>query len=66
MNVAKNMEFVFVAALAIALSLSNTIAAPAAPVQVTAAKPAIWEAPAITVVVVGKRLTDGTKAKRTI
>ena len=66
MNVAKNMEFVFVAALAIALSLSNTIAAPAAPVQVTAAKPAIWEAPAITVVVWGTRVRDGTTPTRTI
>jgi len=62
MNIAKNMEFIFVAALVVAVSVSNAIAAPAAPLQV-AAKAAVSRAPMATVVVVGKRPL-GLKAKR--
>ena len=62
MNIAKNMEAIFVAAFVVAVGVSNAFAAPAAPLPVAAkatfAKPA---APAATVVVVGKRLS---KAKR--
>jgi hypothetical protein len=64
MNIAKNMEFIFVAAFVVAISASNAFAAPVAapvnakPVAVAAAK----ATPAInTIVVVGKRLS---KAKR--
>ena len=66
MNIAKNMEFIFVAAFVVAVGVSNAFAAPAAapapvnakPVAVAAAK----SAPAVnTIVVVGKRLS---KAKR--
>lgn len=65
MNVAKNMEALFVAALVVAVSISNTFAAPAAPLQV-AARPVAQTAPtapAITIVIVGKRLTAAQKAK---
>jgi hypothetical protein len=68
MNIAKNMESIFVAAVIVATSIANAIAAPAAPL-VIAAKPAIvkapvTESPMITIVVVGKRLTAEQKAKR--
>jgi hypothetical protein len=70
MNIAKNMEIVFIAAAVVAVSVANAIAGPAAPLQV-AAKPAIVKAsvmenPAITIVVVGKRLTAAQKAKGTV
>jgi hypothetical protein len=67
MNVAKNMEFVFVAAVAVATSLANAFAAPVAPLEVSAksalVKAPVPEAPVITIVVVGKRLTAAQKAK---
>lgn len=63
MNVAKNMEFIFVAAVVVATSVANAFAAPAAPLEV-AAKAAVSKAPIATVVVVGKRLSAGQKAKR--
>jgi hypothetical protein len=67
MNVAKNMEFVFVAAVVVATSLANAFAAPVAPLEVSA-KSAFVKAPApvnppITIVVFGKRLTAAQKAK---
>jgi len=67
MNVAKNMEFVFVAAVVVATSLANAFAAPVAPLEV-AAKTAFVKAPVavnpvITIVVFGKRLTAEQKAK---
>ncbi|WP_371764306.1 hypothetical protein [Massilia sp.] len=65
MNIAKNMETVFLAAVVVAASISNTFAAPAAPLQV-AARPVARTAPiapAITIVIVGKRLTAAEKAK---
>lgn len=65
MNIAKNMEAIFLAALVVAVSVSNTFAAPAAPLQV-AARAAAQTAPtgpAITIVIVGKRLTAAQKAK---
>ena len=65
MNIAKNMEAVFFAALVVAVSISNTFAAPAAPLQI-AARPVVQTAPtapAITIVIVGKRLTAAEKAK---
>ena len=65
MNIAKNMETVFLAALVVAVSISNTFAAPAAPLQIAdrAVVQAAPIAPAITIVVVGKRLTAAQKAK---
>ena len=60
MNIAKNMEFIFVAAVLVAVTASNAFAAPVAP----AAKVAVSKAPIATVVVVGKRLTTAQKAKR--
>ncbi|WP_075792468.1 hypothetical protein [Massilia putida] len=70
MNVAKNMEFVFIAAVVVATSLANAFAAPAAPLELAATsafvKAPAPEAPAITIVVVGKRLTAAQKAKRTV
>jgi hypothetical protein len=75
MNVAKNMEFVFVAAVVVATSLANAFAAPAAPLEVSAksafvkapvAEAPVAEAPVITIVVVGKRPTAAQKAKRTV
>jgi len=65
MNIAKNMEAVFLAALIAAVSISNTFAAPAAPLQL-AARPVVQAAPVaplITIVIVGKRLTAAQKAK---
>jgi hypothetical protein len=62
MNVAKNMEFIFVAALVVAVSVSNAFAAPAA--SATVAAKAASKAPIATVVVVGKRLTAAQKLKR--
>jgi hypothetical protein len=64
MNIAKNMEFIFVAAFVVAVSVSNAFAAPVAPVAVNAKPVAVASkaAPAVnTIVVVGKRLS---KAKR--
>jgi hypothetical protein len=67
MNVAKNMEFVFVAAAVVAMSLANAFAAPAAPLEIAAktafVKAPVAENPVITIVVVGKRLTAAQKAK---
>jgi hypothetical protein len=65
MNIAKNMEAIFLAALVVAVSISNTFAAPAAPLQVAsrAAVQAAPIAPAVTIVVVGKSLTAAQKAK---
>jgi hypothetical protein len=67
MNVAKNMEFVFVAAVAVAISVANVFAAPAAPLEVSAqsafVKTPVPEAPVITIAIVGKRLTAAQKAK---
>lgn len=62
MNVAKNMEFVFVAALVVAVSVSSAFAAPARPLEI-AAKSTLIKAPIATVVVVGKRLSAEQKAK---
>jgi hypothetical protein len=66
MNIAKNMEAIFVAALVVAASISNTFAAPAAPLEVASRTvvQAVPTAPAITIVVVGKRLTAAQKLKR--
>jgi hypothetical protein len=65
MNIAKNMEAIFLAALVVAVSVSNTFAAPVAPLQVAAraAAPTAPTGPAITIVIVGKRLTAVQKAK---
>jgi hypothetical protein len=66
MNVAKNMEFVFVAAVVVAVSVANAFAAPAAPLEV-AAKPAVtttWTNPTMTIHIVGKRPTRAQKLKR--
>lgn len=63
MNVAKNMEFIFVAAFVVAVSVSNAFAASPAPAPV-AAKPVVKSAPISTVVVVGKRPVGEAKAKR--
>lgn len=69
MNVAKNMEFVFAAAVVVAVSVANAFAGPVATLEVAAkpvavvAKAAIMESPMITIVVVGKRLTAAQKAK---
>lgn len=70
MNIAKNMEFVFIGALVVAINVSNAFATAAKPVRV-AAKPAASAvaavkapAPVATVVVVGKRLNGAHKAKR--
>ena len=65
MNIAKNMEAIFLAALVVAVSISNTFAAPAAPLEV-AARPVVQTtpvAPAWKIVIVGKRLTAAEKAK---
>jgi hypothetical protein len=62
MNIAKNMEFIFIAAFVAAVSVSNAFAAPVAPAPVNAKAVAVKTAPAMsTIVVVGKRLS---KAKR--
>jgi len=65
MNIAKNMEAIFLAALVVAVSVSNTFAAPAAPLLL--ASRAVVQtapiAPTITIVIVGKRLTAAQKAK---
>ena len=61
MNIAKNMEFIFVGAVILAVGVSNAFAAPAAPAPVTAKVAVAKAAPTATVVVVGKRLS---KAKR--
>lgn len=70
MNIAKNMEFVFVAAVVIATSVANAFAAPAAPLEVAAksafVKAPVIEDPVITIVVVGKRLTPAQKAQPTV
>ena len=65
MNIAKNMEAVFLAALIAAVSISNTFARPAAPLQIAdrAVAQAAPTAPTITIVVVGKRLTAAQKAE---
>jgi hypothetical protein len=58
MNIAKNMEFIFAAALVVAVSVSNAFAAPARPLEI-AAKTSVSKAsaaPIATVVVVGKRI----------
>lgn len=65
MSIAKNMETIFIAAVVTAVSISNTFAAPAAPLEL-AARPVVQTAPtapAITIVVVGKRLTAEEKAR---
>ena len=68
MNIAKNMESIFVAAAVVAVGIANAFAAPAAPLEVAAraivSKAPVVEAPAITIVVVDKRLTAEQKAKR--
>ena len=68
MNIAKNMESIFVAAVTVAISVANAFAEPApalevAPGAIVSKAPAI-EAPVITIVVVGKRLTAEQKAAR--
>jgi hypothetical protein len=65
MIIAKNMEFIFVAAVVVATSVANAFAAPAAPLEI-AAKVTVSKAPIATVVVVGKRLTAAQKAKRIV
>jgi hypothetical protein len=68
MNIAKNMETIFVAAVFVATSMVNAFAAPAAPLPIAAKSTSvtapIMESPLITIVVVGKRLTAEQKAKR--
>ena len=71
MNVAKNMEAIFVAALVVAVGVSNAFAGPVRAVEVAAdttvpvsASASIPQAPIATVVVVGKRLSAEQKAKR--
>jgi hypothetical protein len=67
MNIAKNMETIFVAVAVVAMSISNTFAAPAAPLEVVV-RPVVQAAPtapAITIVIVGKRLTAAQKARLT-
>lgn len=63
MNVAKNMEFIFVAAIVVAVGVSNAFAAPVVPAP-GAAKAAIVKAsaPVATVVVTAKRLGKGKYA----
>ncbi|MBW8902299.1 MAG: hypothetical protein JF619_30255 [Massilia sp.] len=63
MNIAKNMEFIFVAALVVAVSVSNAFAAPVAPAA-KATNAVATKAPIATVVIIGKRLTAAQKAKR--
>jgi hypothetical protein len=67
MNIARNMESIFVAAAVVAISVANAIAAPAAPLEMAsravASKAPVMESPMITIVVVGKRLTAEQKAK---
>jgi hypothetical protein len=65
MIIAKNMEFIFVAAVVVATSVANAFAAPAAPLEI-AAKVTVSKAPIATVVVVGKRPTAAQKAKRIV
>jgi hypothetical protein len=65
MIIAKNMEFIFVAAVVVATGVANAFAAPAAPLEI-AAKVTVSKAPIATVVVVGKRLTAAQKAKRIV
>ena len=68
MNIAKNMESIFVAAAAVVVCVANAFAAPAAPLEVATravvVKAPVMESPMITIVVVGKRLTAEEKAKR--
>jgi hypothetical protein len=68
MNIAKNMESIFAAAAVVAISVANAFAAPAAPLEIASraivSKAPVSDAPAITIVVVGKRLTTEQKAKR--
>ena len=67
MNIAKNMEAIFVAVVVVAMSISNTFVAPAAPLEVIS-RPVVQAAPtapAITIVIVGKRLTAVQKSKLT-
>jgi hypothetical protein len=68
MNIAKNMESIFVAAVVVAISVANAIAAPAAPLEIASRtiveKAPVTESPMITIVVVGKRLTAEQKAAR--
>jgi hypothetical protein len=67
MNITKNMESIFVAAVVVAISVATAIAAPAAPLEVAsravASTAPVMESPMITIVVVGKRLTAEQKAK---
>ena len=67
MNIAKNMESIFVAAVVAAVSIANAFAAPAAPLEIASRAVASTapanEAPMITIVVYGKRLTAEQKAK---
>ena len=68
MNIAKNLESIFVAAAIVAISVVNAIAAPAAPLQIASRtvveKAPVMESPMITIVIVGKRLTAEQKAER--
>ena len=68
MNIAKNMESIFVAAVTVIMCVANAFAAPAAPLKVATrtfvSKAPFMESPMITIVVVGKRLTAAEKAKR--
>jgi hypothetical protein len=69
MNIAKNMESIFVAAVVVVASVANAIAEPAAPLEIAAPRAVVsaapvMESPLITIVVVGKRLTAEQKAKR--
>jgi hypothetical protein len=61
MNIAKNLEFIFVAAIVVAVSVSNAFAAPVSATPVNAKAAVVKTAPTATVFVVGKRLS---KAKR--
>ncbi|MFL6631308.1 MAG: hypothetical protein ACJ8HJ_03200 [Massilia sp.] len=67
MNITKNMESIFVAAVVVAVSVASAIAAPAAPLEVASRAVAsiapVMESPMITIVIVGKRLTAEQKAK---
>ena len=69
MNIAKNMESIFVAAVIVVASVANAIAEPVAPLEIAAPRAVVsaapvMESPLITIVVVGKRLTAEQKAKR--
>lgn len=68
MNIAKNIESIFVGAVVVAIGVANAFAVPAAPLQVASRviveKAPVMESPLITVVVVVKRLAAEQNVKR--